>query len=142
MPATRPTSYRLDPALKGRLAARAVRDQVTERSLIERLLEESLDMLDHPGIVFRTGPSGRRAALAVGPDVWEVVSALRYTTGTAEERVGVLADQFDLHPRHIRVAIDYAATHRDQIDDQIRQNDLAAAQAEQLARSRQGLLAS
>lgn len=142
MPATRPTSYRLDPALKGRLEARAVRDQVSERSLIERLLAEALDMLDHPGIVFRNGPSGRRASLAVGPDVWEVVSALRFATGTAEQRVAALAEQFDLHPRHVRVAIDYAATHREQIDAEVHHNDLAAAQAEQLARSRDALLAS
>jgi hypothetical protein len=36
-------------------------------------------MDDHPGIVFRDGPTGRRAGLAAGPDVWEVVSALRST---------------------------------------------------------------
>lgn len=28
---------------------------------------------DHPGIIFKDGPSGRRAALACGPDVWEVI---------------------------------------------------------------------
>jgi hypothetical protein len=142
VPTTRPTSYRLDPALKSRLEARAVRERTSERSLIESLLEEALDTRDHPGIVFRDGPSGRRAALAVGPDVWEVVSALRHTAGTAEQRVTALSEQFDLHPRHIRVAIDYAAMHREQIDAQVRANDAAAAEVEAMARSRQALLAS
>lgn len=142
MPTTRPTSYRFDPALKSRLEARAARERISERSLIESLLEEALDTRDHPGIVFRDGPSGRRAALAVGPDVWEVVSALRFTTGTAEQRVAALSEQFDLHPRHIRVAIDYAATHREQIDAEVRTNDAAAAEVEQVARSRRALLAS
>lgn len=32
---------------------------------------------EHPGIVFRPGPTGRRAGLAGGPDVWEVVRAVR-----------------------------------------------------------------
>lgn len=30
-------------------------------------------MADHPGLVFREGPTGRRPRLAGGPDVWEVI---------------------------------------------------------------------
>ena len=33
-------------------------------------------MDDHPGIVFRDGPTGRRAGLAAGPAVWEVIDGL------------------------------------------------------------------
>lgn len=103
---------------------------------------KALDTLDHPGIVFRDGPTGRRAALAVGPDVWEVISALRHTTGTQEQRVGMLAEQFDLHPRHIRTAIDYAAAHRDDIDTQVAANDEAAQRTAQVAQARDDLMAS
>lgn len=140
--ATRATSYRLDPALKGRLERRAAVERCTERVLLERLAREGLDTLEYPGVVYRDGPSGRRAALAVGPDVWEVVSALRHTTGTDEERVVMLAEQFDLHPRHIRVAIDFAAAHRDEIDTEVRANDEAAERAQQSARRRAELMAS
>jgi hypothetical protein len=28
-------------------------------------------------VLFKDGPSGRRAALAFGPDVWEIVKVLR-----------------------------------------------------------------
>lgn len=140
--ASRATSYRLDPAVKARLTRRAAAEGITERALLERLVSEGLDTLHHPGVVYRDGPTGRRAALAVGPDVWEVVSALRHTTGTAEERVETLAEQFDLHPRHIRIAVDFAATHRDDIDAEVAANDEAAEQARTLAERRADLMAS
>jgi uncharacterized protein (DUF433 family) len=140
--ASRATSYRIDPSIKVRLEAQAAAEHTTERALLERLVAEGLDILDHPGIVFRDGPTGRRAALAVGADVWEIISALRYTTGTQEERVGMLAEQFGLHPRHIRTAIDYAAVHRDDIDAQVAANDEAAQRTAQMAQARDDLMAS
>ncbi len=142
MAASRATSYRIDLSVKARLEAQAADERTTERALLERLVAEGLDVLDHPGIVFRDGPAGRRAALAVGPDVWEVVSALRHTTGTPEQRVGLLAEQFDLHPRHIRTAVDYAAVHRDQVEAEVARNDEAAERAARTARARGDLLAS
>lgn len=141
MPASRATSYRLDAALKARLEAQASAEGITERALLERLASEGLDLLHHPGIVYRDGPTGRRAALAVGADVWEVASALRYTTGTDEQRVAQLAEQFALHPRHIRTAIDFAATHREAIDLQVRANDEAAEAARRRAEGRAALMA-
>ncbi|MGH8886533.1 MAG: hypothetical protein ACRDYX_15430 [Egibacteraceae bacterium] len=142
MAVSRATSYRLDATVKARLARQAAAEGITERALLERLVTEGLDTLHHPGIVYRDGPTGRRAALAVGPDVWEVVSALRYTTGSDEQRVAALAEQFALHPRHIRTAIDFATTHRDEIEAQVAANDAAAEQARQLAQQRAELMAS
>jgi uncharacterized protein (DUF1501 family) len=142
MSPSRATSYRLDPALKARLAEQAAEERLPERALLERLLTEGLDTLQHPGVVYRDGPTGRRAALAVGPDVWEVVAALRSTTGTEEEQVATLAEQFGLHPRHIRTAIDFAALHRDVIDAQVTQNDEAARRAQRIAEARGDLMAS
>ena len=142
MSAARATSYRIDASIKARLEAQATEEHTTERALLERLIAEGLDILQHPGIVFRDGPAGRRAALAVGPDVWEIVSALRSITGSAEKRVGMLAEQFDLHPRHIRTAIDYAAVHRSDIDTQVARNDDAARRAQQTAHARDDLMTS
>ena len=34
-------------------------------------------MTEHPGVVFREGPTGRRAGLVGGADVWEVVRAVK-----------------------------------------------------------------
>lgn len=139
---SRATSYRLTPDVKARLEEHARAEAVTERALLEQLVSEGLDMVEHSGIVYRPGPSGRRAALAVGPDIWEVVSALRYTSGAEEERVAVLAEQFDLHPRHIRTAIDFAASHREKIDAEIAANDAEAERAEASAEQRANLMAS
>ena len=33
------------------------------------LVDEGLRMAEHPGVVFRDGPTGRRAGLVTGPDV-------------------------------------------------------------------------
>ncbi|HEU0087808.1 MAG TPA: hypothetical protein VFQ77_09175 [Pseudonocardiaceae bacterium] len=142
MAASRATSYRIDADIKARMEHRARAEGITERALLERLVREGLDTLQHPGIVYRDGPTGRRAALAVGPDVWEVVSALRYTEGSAEQRVAALAEQFGLPARHIRTAIDFAAEHREDITAQVAANDVAAEQARQLAEQRARLMAS
>jgi hypothetical protein len=127
--ASRSTSHRLGPEIKRRLERQAAAEGMSEGAQLERLVGEGLDILHHPGIVYRDGPTGRRAALAVGPDVWEVVSAQRYTTGRPEERIAALAEQFDLHPRHIRVAIDFAAKYRNVIDAEVAANDAAAERA-------------
>lgn len=142
MAGTRSTSYRLDRAVKERLERRAADEGVSERALLERLLTEGLDVADHPGIIYRDGATGRRAALAVGPDVWEVGSALRFTRGSEGERVAVLAEQFGLHPRHIEVAIAFAASHRAAIDAEVQANDDAAAAAREAAQRRADLMAS
>ena len=42
----------------------------------ERLIEEGLRMAQHPGIVFRDGATGRRPALADGPQVWALAAHL------------------------------------------------------------------
>ncbi|MGL5860270.1 MAG: hypothetical protein ACRCY9_03310 [Phycicoccus sp.] len=138
---TRSTSYRLDPDVKRRLAEQAQREGVSERALVERLVSEGLDVLHHPGIVYRDGRSGRRAGLAAGPDVWEVMSALRGTTGAPEQRVAALAEQFGLHPRHIRVAVDFAAAHRARIESEVDANEAAAEREQLAARQRDDLLA-
>ena len=142
MVSSRATSYRMDPSVKARLEAQAAAEGIAERALLERLVVEGLNTLQHPGIVYRDGPTGRRPALAVGPDVWEVISALRYTSGSDEERVAVLAEHFGLHARHIRTAIDFAVAHREDIDAQVAANDAAAERARQLAEQRARLMAS
>lgn len=140
--AARATSYRLDPEVKAQLERQAAAEGVSERALLERLVREGLDTLHHPGVVYRDGPSGRRAGLATGPDIWEVASALRYTKGRPEQRIADLAEQFEIHPRHIRTAIDFAAAHREQIDADVALNDATIDEAQAQAKRRDDLMAS
>lgn len=135
------TSIRLDDELRRRLAAQAGAEATTVTDLIERFVREGLACAAHPGIVFKSGPAGRRATLAGGPDVWEIVAALRHTSGTEAERVAALADQFGMHPRQVEIALAYAAAHREEIEARIEANERALALAETLAAERDRLLA-
>lgn len=135
------TSIRLEDGLRERLAALAAAENTTMTELIERFVTEGVDSTAHPGIVFNTGPSGRRAALAGGPDVWEIVAALRHTRGSEAKRVAALAAQFGIHERQIVIALDYAAAHRDEIEARIQANERALAEAERVAAERDRLFA-
>lgn len=135
------TSVRLDDELRERLAAAALAEDTTITELIERFVREGLAISAHPGIVFKPGPTGRRAALAGGPDVWEIAAALRHVTGPEAERVKALAEQFGLHERQVVLALNYAAANRDEIDQRIRANDQALTEAERVAAERDRLLA-
>ena len=88
----------------------------------ERLIEEGLRMEDHPGIVFRDGPAGRRAALAAGPDVWEVVDTLRGTGLQGERSIAATAEWGNLPIADVRAAVRYYADYREEIDDWIAAN--------------------
>jgi hypothetical protein len=135
------TSIRLDDELRQQLGAQAAADGTTVTALIERYVREGLASAAHPGIVFKPGPAGRRAALAGGPDVWEVAAALRNSSGSESKRVAAVAEQLGLHERQVLLALEYAAAHRAEIEARVAANDEALAQAERLAAERQRLLA-
>jgi hypothetical protein len=140
MPAS--VSYRLDPQLKERLALRAHDEGVSETSLVSRLLDEGLKTSAHPGVVYRDGPAGRRAAVAGGPDVWEIVVALRHTRKRGDARVGAAAEQLDVAEQLVRTAVSFAAAHPDEVEAMIRRNEAAVERAERAAQERERFLAS
>jgi hypothetical protein len=135
------TSFRISDTARARLASRAAREGVTVTALLDQLIIESTDQLDHPGIVFRGPAHDRRAALAAGPDVWEIIARLQELEGSEEQRINVLAAESDLHPRLIRIALDYAAEHTDEIRERIDRNRAMAERSRQTARQREALLA-
>lgn len=135
------TSIRLPDDLRQQLVRVASEEATTVTDLIERFAREGLACAQHPGIVFKPGPSGRRAALAGGPDVWEIVSALRHTLGKEARRVAALAAEFGLHERQVIMALDYAAAHRDEVEERVNANDRALEEAERASAERQRLLA-
>jgi hypothetical protein len=109
--------------------------------LLDQLIVEGIDQLDYPGIVFRGPAHDRRAALAAGPDVWEVVARLQELEGSEEQRISLLAAESDLHPRLIRIALDYAAEHSDEVRQRIGRNRGMAERSRKMARQRESLLA-
>ena len=139
--AARSTSFRLGDQARRRLHDRAEREGVSATALLERLIVEGVDTLDHPGIVYRGPDHDRRAALAAGPDVWEIVARLRELEGGEEERIETLASETDLHPRQIRTALEFAARHPDDIERRIARNEQAIAESRRAAEQRRTLLA-
>jgi hypothetical protein len=138
----RTTSLRLPEDLLERLTVAAGQQDTTLTALVERYTREGLATDAHPGIVFKSGPSGRRAALAGGADVWEIVAALRSTSGPEQHRVATVADQLGIHPRQVSIALGYAAEHPDEIEQRIDANQRALAHVEQMHQARQRLLDS
>jgi hypothetical protein len=135
------TSFRISDTARTRLASRAAGEGVTATALLDRLIIEGIDQLDHPGIVFRGPAHDRRAALAAGPDVWEIVARLQELEGGEEQRISLLAAESDLHPRLIRIALDYAAEHPDEIRERIDRNRGAIERSQRTAQQREALLA-
>lgn len=135
-------TYRLDEDLKRRVSKQAQAEGMTETALVSRLLDEGLKVAAHPGIVFRDGPSGRRAALATGPDVWEVVNGVRHADGRGDARIVDAAAQMSLPERLIRLAVNFAAAYPNEIEERIALNEAAAKKAQTLAEERERLLAS
>lgn len=135
------TSFRISDTARTRLASRAAREGVTATALLDQLIIEGIDQLDHPGIVFRGPAHDRRAALTAGPDVWEIVARLQELEGGEEQRISLLAAESDLHPRLIRIALDYAAEHPDEIRERIDRNRGAIERSQRTAQQREALLA-
>ena len=135
------TSYRLDPDLKARLAAQAAAEGVAETTLVTRLLAQGLSAIEHPGVVFRPGPSGWRAGLAGGPDVDEVIRALRATGATGENAVAAAADDLGISSRFVHIAVDYAADHIDEIEARLLANETALERVRRLTAARATVLA-
>jgi hypothetical protein len=137
----RSTSFRISDISRTRLATRAAQDGVTATSLLDQLITEGIDQLDYPGITFRGPAHDRRAALAAGPDVWEIVSRLQELGGAEEQRIALLTEESDLHPRLIRIALDYAAGHAHEIRERIARNRAMADRSAAIAAQRHALLA-
>jgi hypothetical protein len=135
------TSFRISDMARTRLASRAAREGMTATALLDQLIIEGIDQLDYQGIIFRGPAHDRRAALAAGPDVWEVIARLQELEGSEEQRISTLAAESDLHPRLIRVALDYAAEHLEEIRERIDRNRAMTERSRRMARQREALLA-
>jgi hypothetical protein len=139
---TAPISIRFDPAILGRLRQRARSiPGSTPSGLAQRLVDEGLRMTEHPGIIFKDGPSGRRAALSLGPDVWEVVKAAREVDERGAAAVPAVAEILSLPEERIRLALSYYGSYPDEIDAEIAQADEQSQAAEAGWRAQQQLLA-
>ena len=107
---------------------------------MSRLLSEGLKASAHPGIVYRPGPSGRRAGLAGGPDLSEVVTAIRHASGRGDEKIERGAEQLGLPVSQVRLALSFAAAFPDEVEARIAANEAAAEQVRRRAEQHRRLL--
>ena len=123
------------------LRARSKRKGEPLSRLAERYIEEGMRSDSHPGIAFRDGPTGRRAGLVGGPDVWEIIGALRSAPQKTQDRVVALAESLGLSEGQVRTAVRYYGEYPDEIDEWIAANDAEAASLESALERERELLA-
>lgn len=137
---SRHLSVRVREDLFARLDAQSRRSGRSRSAVATQLLDEGLRMVEHPRIVFRSGPAGRRPGLMNGPDVWEVVRAVpRGRLG--QERLAEVGERTGLAPELVADALRYYAEYSDEVDEWIRRVEAEAERAEARWRREQELFA-
>jgi hypothetical protein len=132
--AASPSSVRFEPKVLARLTAFvAAHPDLSLSSASNRLVDEALRMHEHPLIVFRDGPAGRRARLVGGPDVWEVIGAVRSVRAadagkTGDDVLELVAETAGVALPLVRAAIAYWGDYPEEVDAFL---DRARAEAEQ-----------
>lgn len=134
------TSFRLSEDARLALAEHAARSGASVTSALEQLILEAASTAEFPGIVYR-GPAGtRRAAIAGGPDVWEVVARVREISGTLSARVDQVHAESGIAPSLVQLAIEFAAAHPDEIAQFIERHEAAITRSQELVAARDALL--
>ena len=137
-----PLSMRFDAALLARLRRRvSATPGSTTSALAQRLIDEGLRMADHPGVIFKDGPSGRGAALGYGPDIREIVKFLGETDERGPAALHAAAEVFALDSSRVATAVSYYGNYPDEIDAEINEADEASARAEEAWRVQRRLIA-
>jgi hypothetical protein len=124
---TRSFSARFSAEVVDKLEAQSRRLGESKARLAERMIDEGLQVEQFPGIIFRGGPTGRRAGIAGGPDVWEVVRDLKgATAGGAQESIDVVAEATGLDRSKVELAASYYAAYPEAVDERIGMEEQAA----------------
>ncbi len=95
--------------------------------MAERLIEEGMLIEGFPGIVFRSGPTSRRAGIVGGPDVWEIARDLRAAAGKgATDPIEAVVRISGLDRSAVELAASYYAAYPADIDERIQLDEEAA----------------
>jgi uncharacterized protein (DUF433 family) len=131
-------SLRVDSAILDDLDRLASQRGVSRNELAGRYLTEGVRQDEFPGISFRDGALGRRAALTGARlDVWQVLEAVRSHDNSPEQA----AEYLSLPVERVRAAVRYAAAHPEEVAEIAGRETAAAERAEELWRAEQALLA-
>ena len=116
---TTPVSLSLPDQIAGTVHQMAALERRSYAEMVQVLLEEALKVREHPGIYFMDGPTGRRARLHGGPDVWEILQPY-LVWGKSWE---VLRESFaHLDEQLLRTALAYYEAYPDEIEQHVAMN--------------------
>jgi hypothetical protein len=101
------------------------------------------DTCEHPGIVIRSGPTGPRAALVDGPDVWESIAALHALRDEDPTRHGEVLHRelrtvTGLTTAQVTATLDYYTAHPEDVDKRIADNVDTAERAQRPPTANEG----
>lgn len=122
-------SVRLDDRLaeRLRLRARAAGESLSDR--LRRYAEEGARRDEHPLITFRDGPTGRRAGVVGGPDVWEIAMWIDDLGPIEDPAAELVADEIVSRPL-IEAALAYRADYPEEIQARIDLHRIETAAAD------------
>lgn len=114
-----PTNVRFPDQLDRSLADYARQTRAKKSTVVVGAVREWLRMQAHPGIAFVTTVTGeRRAALAVGPQVWTVAESW-HQHDQDERTAAIVAEALGLTVTDVETALAYWADYRDEIAELI-----------------------
>jgi hypothetical protein len=130
---TKSFSARFSADVVDRLNAHSARVGQSKARIAERLIAEGLRTDEFPGIMFRSGPAGRRAGIAGGPDVWEIVRDLKAAAREGcSDPIEAVSRTSGLDRARVQLAAAYYAAYPDEVDERIRMDE---QEAERLLRA-------
>jgi hypothetical protein len=122
-------SVRLDDDLAERLRLRARAAGETLSDRLRRYAEEGTRREEHPLIAFRDGPSGRRAGLLGGPDVWEIAMWVEDLAEEPDPPAALVQDSA-LTRSQVEASLRYRTAYPDEIAARIELHRRETAAAE------------
>ncbi len=111
-------SVRLEDGLAQRLRLRARAAGETLSDRLRRYAEEGVRRDEHPLITFRDGPTGRRAGVLGGPDVWEIAMWVDDLGAVVDPLEGLVEESVLTRPQ-VEAALRYRAAYPDEIEARI-----------------------
>ena len=107
-------SFRPETGLLEGLQRQARQSGESLTALAERYLDEGLRHEEHPLIVFRTGATGRRAALAgTRLDVAQVIDTVKHSGNSTHEA----AEYLSIPEPWVRACVRYYADFREEVEE-------------------------
>ncbi len=109
--------------------------------LAASLLDEGLKTRQFPGVIYMDGPSGRRASLADGPDVWQIIRALQEVPADEHDPVETVCIEANLCVRQIKLAMQFYEAYPNEIEAKIADNRAAAKRIDEMIAERDRAIA-